>query len=64
MYFDFQLGETIDILRNAISEFAKNEISPLASHIDKENQFPAELWKKLGALGVLGITVEEEYGGS
>lgn len=64
MHFDFQLGETIDILRNAIHEFAKKEIAPNAAHIDKENQFPAELWKKLGELGILGITVEEDYGGS
>lgn len=61
---NFQLGETLDMLRNSVQEFAAREIAPLAAKIDQENQFPTPLWKKLGALGLLGITVEEEWGGS
>ncbi len=64
MRFNFALGETADMLREAISDFASKEIASLASIIDKQNHFPNHLWTKLGQLGVLGITVEEEYGGS
>ncbi|MHB1946601.1 MAG: isovaleryl-CoA dehydrogenase [Gammaproteobacteria bacterium] len=60
----FDLGETADILRDAVRDFAAREIAPHAVHIDHENIFPSYLWKKLGKLGLLGITVEEEFGGS
>ncbi|MEO6016373.1 MAG: acyl-CoA dehydrogenase family protein, partial [Polaromonas sp.] len=61
---DFQLGEDIDALRDAVREFAQSEIAPRASDIDRHDQFPMDLWQKMGALGVLGITVGEEYGGA
>ena len=61
---DFQLGETLDMLRDSVSQFAAAEIAPRAAHIDASNEFPMDLWRKLGDLGLLGITVEEEYGGS
>ena len=62
--FDFGLGEDIDLLRASVSAFATDRIAPLASDIDVSNEFPRKLWPELGALGLLGITVEEEYGGS
>src|SRR2546427_10682314 len=61
---DFQLGEDIDALRDAGREFAQSEIAPRAAEIDRSDQFPMDLWQKMGALGVLGITVSEEYGGA
>ncbi len=61
---DFGLGETADAIRDAVSSFASVEIAPLAAQIDRDNQFPMELWRKLGDLGVLGVTVPEEYGGA
>lgn len=61
---NFQLGEDIDALRDAVYEFAQAEIAPRASEIDRSDQFPMDLWRKMGALGVLGITVSEEYGGA
>ena len=61
---NFQLGEDIDALRDAVRDFAQSEIAPRAAEIDKTDLFPADLWQKMGALGVLGITVSEEYGGS
>ena len=60
----FVLGETIDDLRAAVRAFAKKEIAPRAHQIDESNLFPADLWKKLGDLGVHGMTVSEEYGGA
>jgi len=61
---DFGLGETVDILRETVREFAAREIAPRAAEIDRANEFPRELWPQLGALGLLGITVEEEWGGA
>jgi isovaleryl-CoA dehydrogenase len=61
---NFRLGETIDMLRATVQQFAAVEIAPRAADIDRENQFPADLWRKMGDLGLLGITVEEEYGGT
>ena len=61
---DFQLGEDINALRDAVREFAQAEIAPRAAEIDRTDQFPMDLWPKMGALGVLGITVGEEYGGA
>ena len=63
-YLNFDHGETIAMLRESVRAFSEKEISPRAADIDRTNQFPPDLWKKLGALGVLGITVEEEYGGT
>ncbi|MFG1417503.1 isovaleryl-CoA dehydrogenase [Xanthobacter sp. V0B-10] len=62
--FDFDLGETADMLRESVRNFSDAEIAPRAAEIDRTNQFPRDLWPKLGALGLHGITVEEEYGGS
>ena len=61
---DFQLGDDINALRDAVRDFAQTEIAPRAAAIDKNDQFPMDLWPKMGALGVLGITVGEEYGGA
>jgi isovaleryl-CoA dehydrogenase len=61
---DFQLGEDIDALRDAVREFAQSEIAPRAAEIDASDRFPMELWPRLGHLGVLGVTVPEEYGGA
>src|SRR5690349_8267979 len=61
---NFGLGETVDMLRQQVAEFAAAEIAPRAAEIDRSNSFPTELWPKLGALGLLGITVEEELGGA
>ncbi len=61
---DFDLGETADMLREQVAGFASAEIAPRAAAIDRSNEFPMDLWRKLGALGVLGVTVEEEYGGA
>src|SRR3977135_3316671 len=61
---NFDLGETADQLRASVRGFTADEIAPLAAEIDKSNEFPRQLWPKLGEMGLLGITVEEEYGGS
>ena len=61
---DFDLGNDIEVLKDSIQEFCKREIAPLAEDIDKKNDFPSHLWKKMGELGLLGITAEEKYGGS
>jgi isovaleryl-CoA dehydrogenase len=61
---DFDLGEDIEMLREAVYQFARAEIAPRAAQIDRDNLFPEDLWMKMGDLGLLGITVEEEYGGS
>jgi isovaleryl-CoA dehydrogenase len=61
---NFQLGEDIDALRDAVRDFSQAEIAPRAAEIDKTDQFPMDLWEKMGSLGVLGITVSEEYGGA
>jgi isovaleryl-CoA dehydrogenase len=61
---NFGLGETVDLLRAQVNEFAAREIAPIADQVDKSNEFPNELWKKLGDVGLLGVTVSEEYGGA
>jgi isovaleryl-CoA dehydrogenase len=60
----FAHGETVEMLRATVRDFAAREIAPRAGEIDRSNEFPADLWRKLGALGLLGITAEEEYGGT
>jgi len=62
--FNHDLGESIVALRDMVRQFAQKEIAPIAQDIDKNNHFPLELWRKMGDLGLLGITVEEEYGGA
>src|SRR5688572_159306 len=61
--FDFELGSRVDELRQAVREFALRRIAPVADEIDRSNRFPRELWPELGAMGLLGMTVPEEYGG-
>src|ERR1039457_1194210 len=60
----FDLGEEIDMLRDTVRSFAAGEIAPRAAEIDRANEFPADLWRKFGSLGLLGITIGEEYGGT
>src|SRR5204862_2701789 len=61
---DHDLGPEIDMLRNSVRDFADEKIAPIAAEIDKTDRFPIELWPEMGALGLHGITVEEEYGGA
>ncbi|MGB1310806.1 MAG: isovaleryl-CoA dehydrogenase [Leucothrix sp.] len=61
---NFGLGEEIDMMRETVRQFSDNEIAPRAAQIDKDNEFPNDLWQKFGELGLLGMTVSEEYGGS
>jgi len=61
---NFELGEDIDMLREAVQNFAQHEIAPLAAQTDREDQFPMHLWQKMGELGLMGMTVSEEYGGT
>ena len=61
---NFHLGETADMLRDSVRSFASDEIAPRAEDIDRDNDFPADLWGKMGDLGLLGITVDEEFGGA
>src|SRR3954454_22028561 len=60
----FDHGEDIAALRNTIAQFARAEIAPRAAEIDRRDQFPMDLWKKMGDLGLLGVTVDEQYGGT
>jgi len=62
--FDFGLGEDLDRLRLSVSSFARDQIAPRAAEIDRSNTFPRDLWPQMGELGLLGITVEEEWGGA
>jgi len=64
MDFDFGLGEDLDLLRETVQAFAADRIAPRAEEIDSSNEFPRDLWPELGELGLLGITVDEEFGGS
>ena len=62
--FDFGFDDTLNMLRDSVRQFSADEIAPRAAQIDASNEFPRDLWPKLGALGVLGVTVEEAYGGA
>src|ERR1044071_3203838 len=61
---EFDLGETAEALRDSVRTFCAAEIAPRAAEIDRKDDFPADLWRKFGDMGLLGITVEEEFGGS
>ena len=61
---DFDLGETADMLRDSVADFAQSKIAPLAAEIDSSNEFPMGLWPQMGEMGVLGVTVDEQYGGA
>ena len=61
---DFGLGETAELMRETVRNFAADEVAPRAAEIDRSDEFPRDLWPKIGALGLHGITVEEEYGGA
>ena len=62
-FLSFDLGENAEMIRDSTREFADDEIAPRAAEIDRDNQFPRDLWPKMGALGLHGITAPEEYGG-
>src|SRR5918994_3662769 len=61
---NFGLGEDIDSLRDLVRRFAQDKIAPIAAEIDRSNEFPAHLWQELGALGLLGVTADPDFGGS
>ena len=61
---NFGLGETANLMRESVADFVRTEIAPLAADIDRNDQFPPELWQKMGAMGLLGITVPDQYGGA
>ena len=61
---NFGLGEEMDMLRDAVYQMCQKEIAPRAADIDRANDFPGDLWRKFGDMGLLGITVDEQYGGS
>ncbi|MFT5529883.1 MAG: isovaleryl-CoA dehydrogenase, partial [Alteromonadaceae bacterium] len=61
---NFSHGETADMIRETVEGFAQKEIAPIASSVDKDNEFPSHLWVKMGELGLLGMTAEEQYGGT
>ena len=61
---NLDLGETADMLRDSVADFSAAEIAPRAAEIDRTDQFPADLWRKMGDMGLLGVTVGEEYGGA
>jgi len=61
---NFNLGEELDLLRNSVQQWAQHELAPLASDIDRSNDFPSQIWEKMGQMGLLGITVSEQYGGT
>ena len=61
---DFFLGEDIDMLRDSVAAFVAQEITPRAAEADRSDQFPADLWRKFGDMGLLGLTVPEEWGGT
>jgi isovaleryl-CoA dehydrogenase len=62
--FDFDLGDTVEMLRESVAAFAADQIAPIAAEIDRNNEFSRSIWNKMGDMGLLGITVEEEYGGA
>ena len=64
MFWDLEVSDDVDILRHTVRKFAKTHISPIAHEIDKDNEFPNHLWKEMGDLGLLGITISEKFGGS
>ncbi|HCZ48257.1 MAG TPA: acyl-CoA dehydrogenase [Gammaproteobacteria bacterium] len=64
MAFDLHLGEELDLLRDTVARFARDEVAPLADEIDRSNTFPMHLWQRMGELGLLGMTVPEAFGGS
>ena len=62
--FDFDIGETAEMLRESAASFAQSKVAPIAADIDRNNEFPRSIWQQMGDMGLLGITVEEEYGGA